>query len=61
MVRRGDWWYLFVCCDGADYGAAYRRTAVYRSRDPLRFEGAEKVTVLDAHAAEVVVDGGTGI
>ncbi|MEV0326997.1 family 43 glycosylhydrolase [Micromonospora echinospora] len=58
VVRRGDWWYLFVCCDGTDYGAAYRRTAVYRSRDPLRFEGAEKVTVLDAHAAEVVVDGG---
>jgi len=57
VVRRGDWWYLFVCCDGTDYGAAYRRTAVYRSRDPLRFEGAEKVTVLDAHAAEVVVDG----
>ncbi|MEE3920308.1 hypothetical protein V2I01_25290 [Micromonospora sp. BRA006-A] len=53
----GEWWYLFVCCDGTDYGAAYRRTAVYRSRDPLRFDGAEKVTVLDAHAAEVVVDG----
>ncbi|MEV7268560.1 family 43 glycosylhydrolase [Micromonospora aurantiaca] len=57
VVRRGEWWYLFVCCDGTDYGAAYRRTAVYRSRDPLRFDGAEKVTVLDAHAAEVVVDG----
>ncbi|MFC0033379.1 family 43 glycosylhydrolase [Micromonospora chaiyaphumensis] len=57
VVRRGEWWYLLVCCDGTDYGAAYRRTAVYRSRDPLRFEGAEKVTVLDAHAAEVVVDG----
>ncbi|MCX4471613.1 family 43 glycosylhydrolase [Micromonospora sp. NBC_01655] len=57
VVRRGDWYYLFVCCDGTDYGAAYRRTAVYRSRDPIRFEGAEKVAVLDAHAAEVVVDG----
>ncbi|MFI7431840.1 family 43 glycosylhydrolase [Micromonospora sp. NPDC049836] len=57
VVRRGEWWYLFVCCDGTDYGAAYRRTAVYRSRDPLRFDGAERVTVLDAHAAEVVVDG----
>ncbi|MEW2384017.1 family 43 glycosylhydrolase [Micromonospora sp. NPDC047707] len=57
VVRRGDWYYLFVCCDGTDYGAAYRRTAVYRSPDPLRFDGAEKVGVLDAHAAEVVVDG----
>ncbi|MFI1197805.1 glycoside hydrolase [Micromonospora sp. NPDC020750] len=57
VVRRGDWYYLFVCCDGTDYGTAYRRTAVYRSRDPLRFDGADKVAVLDAHAAEVVVDG----
>ncbi|GAA1516635.1 hypothetical protein GCM10009827_034280 [Dactylosporangium maewongense] len=57
VVRRGEWWYLFVCCDGVDYGAAYRRTAVFRSRDPLRFDGAERVAVLDAHAAEVVVDG----
>ncbi|GIF76060.1 family 43 glycosylhydrolase [Asanoa siamensis] len=57
VVRRGSFWYLFVCCDGTDYGAAYRRTAVYRSADPFRFDHAEKVAVLDAHAAEVVVDG----
>ncbi|ASW53779.1 family 43 glycosylhydrolase [Plantactinospora sp. KBS50] len=59
VVHRGDWYYLFVCCDGTDYTAAYRRTAVYRSQDPFHFDGAEKVTVLDAHAAEVVTDGDT--
>lgn len=57
VVKRGDFYYLFVCCDGLDYGQAYRRTAVYRSPDPFRFDHAEQVTVLDVHAAEVVVDG----
>jgi hypothetical protein len=56
VVERGGFYYLFICCDGRDYGDSYRRTAVYRSTDPFHFDHAEKVTVLDVHAAEVVVD-----
>ena len=36
--------------------AAYRRTRVIISDDPLRFDLAGLVAVLEAHAAEVVVD-----
>jgi len=36
--------------------AAYRRTRVIQSRDPLHFDLADLLTVIDAHAAELVVD-----
>jgi Glycosyl hydrolases family 43 len=51
VVNRGDWWYLFVCCDGP-----YDGTRVYRSRDPLHFEYGDPAGAVTAHAAEVVVD-----
>jgi Glycosyl hydrolases family 43 len=51
VVQRGDWWYLFVCCDGS-----YDGTRVYRSRDPLHFEYGALTGTIRAHAAEVVVD-----
>jgi hypothetical protein len=37
--------------------AAYRRTRVLASRDPMRFDLGGHVATIDAHAAEVVVDG----
>ena len=42
--------------------AAYRRTRVLASDDPLHFDLDGLVTVVDAHAAEVIVDehGGRG-
>jgi hypothetical protein len=36
--------------------AAYRRTRVLASDDPLSFDVADQVATIDAHAAEVVVD-----
>lgn len=54
VVQRGEWWYLFVCCDGG-----YTDTRVYRSKDPLHFEhgdGESAAGRIDAHASEVVVD-----
>jgi len=57
VVKRGDAYYLFVCCgDGEDYGAEYRITNVYRSGDPLRFEPEDGAGSIDAHASEVVED-----
>ena len=52
---RGDW------CDrkretGHYDRAAYRRTRVLASDDPLSFDLADQVATIDAHAAEVVVD-----
>lgn len=51
VVRQGDDWYLFVCCDGG-----YRNTKVYRSQDPFNFDFEDRVGAIDAHAAEVVQD-----
>ena len=67
VVERDERWYLFI---GPDYEAlmrshaetgrydraAYRRTRVIASDDPLRFELSGIVGTIDAHAAEVVVD-----
>ncbi len=36
--------------------AAYRRTRVLASDDPLAFDVAGQVATIDAHAAEVIVD-----
>ena len=43
--------------DGRYDPAAYRRTRVLASDDPLHFDAAGEVGVIDAHAAEVVLDG----
>jgi hypothetical protein len=64
VVERAGRWYLFI---GPDHGPLmasieagrpeyehYRRTRVYESDDPFRFE--REVAVIDSHAAEVVVD-----
>ena len=67
VVQRDGRWYLFV---GPDYAelmrsfettgrydlAAYRRTRVLVSDDPLSFPAEAVVATIDAHAAEVVVD-----
>lgn len=66
VVDHDGWWYLLV---GPDYEAlmaslaagrydpsTYRTTRVLRSRDPFRFDAADEIGTLDAHAAEVVVD-----
>lgn len=59
VVKRGDWYYLFI---GPSHGEElpgwdpYRTTDVYRSRDPLNFEGAPMVGRVQSHAAEVVQD-----
>lgn len=51
VVHRGDYYYLFVCCDGG-----YKSTKVYRSKDPLHFDIEDRVGSIDSHAAEVVRD-----
>ncbi|MEX0781885.1 MAG: family 43 glycosylhydrolase [Dehalococcoidia bacterium] len=67
VVQRGGRYYLFI---GPDYEgllrsyeetgrydrAAYRRTRVLASDDPLSFDLSGLVGVIDAHAAEVIVD-----
>jgi hypothetical protein len=40
----------------AEVRAAYRRTRVLASHDPLSFELAGQVATVDSHAAEVVED-----
>jgi arabinan endo-1,5-alpha-L-arabinosidase len=42
---------------GSPLGDAYRRTRVIASDDPLRFELANQVATIDAHAAEVIQTG----
>jgi hypothetical protein len=67
VVRRGGRYYLFIGPDwqglmdsfartGRYDRASYRRTRVLVSDDPLRFEAADQVGTIDAHAAEVVTD-----
>ncbi|RZS31127.1 beta-fructofuranosidase [Herbihabitans rhizosphaerae] len=51
VVRQGDWWYLFVCCEDG-----YTDTRVYRSRDPLSFSMDAPAGRIDAHASEVITD-----
>ena len=67
VVERDGRYHLFI---GPDWKAfmeafettgrydpeAYRRTKVMVSDDPLHFDAADVVGVIDAHAAEVVVD-----
>ena len=67
VVERGGRWYLLI---GPDWDgllrskeatgrydlAAYRRTRVLASDDPLEFDLAGHVGTIEAHAAEVVVD-----
>jgi beta-fructofuranosidase len=67
VVPRDGWYHLFIGPDWAGLlsskeetgrydPAAYRRTRVLRSADPLHFGAADVVATIDAHAAEVVVD-----
>lgn len=52
VVRRGKFWYLFVGPRGG-----YNGTDVFRSTDPFRWDVAELVGHIPAHAAEVIRDG----
>jgi len=62
LVRYNDTFYLFVCgwdgvWDKRDIQGAYQhKTCVYQSGDPLKFELANEVAVLDAHAPEIFQD-----
>lgn len=51
VVKRGDWYYLFIGPRGG-----YRGTDVIRSKDPLHFDQSQQVGHLDSHAAEVIRD-----
>jgi beta-fructofuranosidase len=65
VVERDGRYYLFIGPDyegivngvtGRDKVAAYRTTTVLASEDPLQFDDAGRVGVIDAHAAEVITD-----
>ena len=67
VVERDGRFHLFIGPDWKAFMAAfettgrydkdaYRRTRVLVSDDPLHFDAADEVGVLDSHAAEVVVD-----
>ena len=67
VVERGGHYYLFIGPDwqglldsmertGRYDPATYRRTRVLMSDDPLHFTIDDQVGLIDAHAAEVVVD-----
>jgi beta-fructofuranosidase len=65
VLERDGWFYLFIGPDwqGPDRASiedsSYRRTRVFASRDPLRFD-APQVGIVHAHAAEVIAaDDGT--
>jgi len=51
VVRRGDYYYLFIGPRGG-----YRGTDVFRSKDPFHWSIGDKVGHINAHAAEVVRD-----
>lgn len=53
VVRRGDDYYLFVCCT-----SYYTDTRVFHSKNPLRFDVDDQVGQIDEHASEVVRAGG---
>lgn len=62
IVRYNGTFYLFVCgwngiWDRKELQGAYQHvTYVYQSDDPLKFDGAEEVTTIQAHAPEVFQD-----
>lgn len=67
VVAHGDTYHLLIGPDwealvhskretGRYDRAAYRRTRVLASDDPLSFDPADQVATIDAHAAEVVID-----
>ncbi|MCA1736179.1 MAG: family 43 glycosylhydrolase [Actinobacteria bacterium] len=52
-----DWEKLTAALDaGNDDPAAYRRTRVFESSNPLSFDLDGQIATIDAHAAEVIVD-----
>jgi beta-fructofuranosidase len=51
VVRRGDFYYLFIGPRGDYVG-----TDVFRSKDPFHWDLADKVGHINSHAAEVVRD-----
>lgn len=65
LVRRGDFFYLFVCLYDSRIGprnlqnSYQHRTLVYASETLEGFCGADVLTELDAHAPEIIFDGGT--
>lgn len=62
VVKHRGYYYLFLTRTGQDYRADYFRTDVFRSTDPMQFQPPDAaewqpITTIEAHAAEVVVDG----
>ena len=55
VFERGGWYHLSV----TSYPIAWDATLLYRSRSPFAFEGPP-IARLRAHAAEWLVDPGTG-
>lgn len=51
VVKRGDWYYLFIGPRGS-----YDGMDVFRSKDPFSWKIESKVGHIEAHAAEVIQD-----
>jgi arabinan endo-1,5-alpha-L-arabinosidase len=62
VVERAGWYYLLIGpnWEGMEkfdvHSPSYRRTRAFASQDPLAFDVEDEVGVIDAHAAEVIVD-----
>ena len=56
VVRRGDFYYLFLSMRHGYIPGYYADTEVFRSRDPLHWNLDDRVGRFNGHASEVVRD-----
>jgi hypothetical protein len=56
VVRRGSYYYLFLSMRNGYKPGFYADTEVFRSTNPFKWNLADKVGAIDAHAAEVIRD-----
>lgn len=56
VVRRGEYYYLFIGPTGGYKYGDYVGTDVYRSQSPFHWDAQNKVGHIEAHAAEIVRD-----
>lgn len=56
MIKRDGIYYLFWCLYDGNGGGYDHRTFVFASRDIDGFEGLAPITMLDAHAPEIVTE-----
>jgi hypothetical protein len=56
VVRRGDWYYLFLSMRHGYVPGYYADTEVFRSSDPFHWRLDDLVGRIDCHAAELVRD-----